>query len=80
MPTPVLCITVLVVTDPFEITDVDPADFLLDTSFGDVFGKAVEKVRTTLRPLVVESAGPITTRPLTTLYFSDTLMINYFDE
>ncbi len=55
VPTPVLRVTVFVLADASEFPDVDVANLLLDTSFNNVFGEAVEEVGATLRPLVVES-------------------------
>ena len=51
--TPVLRLAILVLADTFELTDIDAAHSLLDTSLDDVFGKGVEEVGSALRPLLV---------------------------
>ena len=54
-------LTVLVITDTSEFSDVDTPNIVLDTSLNDVFGEAVEEVGAALRPLRVESSGSFTT-------------------
>ena len=54
-------LTVLVITDTSEFSDVDTPNIVLDTSLNDVFGEAVEEVGAALQPLRVESSGSFTT-------------------
>jgi hypothetical protein len=62
VPTPVFRLIVFVLAHAFQVTDVDATNTLLDTSFDDVFGETVEEVRSTLRPLLVQTGGSVTTR------------------
>ena len=68
MLAPVLRLAVVVFADTREFPDVDTPNTVLDTSLNDVFGKAVEEVGSTFRPLSVESSSFFTTRVVT---FSD---------
>jgi hypothetical protein len=58
---PVFRVAVLVLTDPFQATDIDTSNTLLDTSLDDVFGETVEEVGAAFRPLRMEMCGSFTT-------------------
>ena len=62
VPTPILRVAVLVLADAFQVTDVDATNISLHTPLDDVFGETVEKMGATLRPLVVQAGGSVTTR------------------
>jgi hypothetical protein len=58
---PVFRLAVIVFADTSEFSDVDAPNTVFDASLNDVCREAVEKVGSALRPLRMESSGPVTT-------------------
>jgi hypothetical protein len=57
---PVLQVAVLVLTNAFELPDVDASNATLDTLLNDVFGETVEEVGSTLRPFMMQPSDVLT--------------------
>jgi len=54
---PILRLIIFVLTDTFQVTDIDAANTFLNTPFNDVFSEAMEEMGTALRPLRVQPSG-----------------------
>ncbi len=62
MLTPILRLTVFVLSDASQVPDVGTANAFLNTPLDDVFGETIEEVGATLRPLCVESRDLVAPR------------------
>jgi hypothetical protein len=60
--TPILRLTIFVLSDTLQVTDVDTTNLSFNTSLNDVFGETVEEVGSTLRPFMMESRGLVAPR------------------